>query len=253
MSPDPKDPLNGDWHVYRYNISSRVVLKSPKTMLGISPPMPPDEEAVTRTAQFELSGWDHKVQVLMDKAGPGKAGAGHYPDDQETKTDTWFGEYENFDFRWDRHYGQPGILIGYAADRLNPMSRDTFVAVKSEKARKVTSLHTYAFRCCYLTPLARTRPSQKGTVSIDVKNRVITFGGTSHKILTDISYDPQGGRRLTAINTEELKERKELGLWLLPIDGPGGPIAIGCYVHHHDPDGPTVPGNKECGFVFQLC
>ena len=234
--------LIGKWYVYRHNVS-RHVLKATVTELEIEPPQPPDEEEFTCLANFELSGFDYPVPVLMDRAEPGNTG------DQEATTVTWFGEKESFDFRWDRHDDLPDALVGYAADRLHPGSRDAFVAVKSQSTGPLNMPDPYHFQYTYVTPLARTRPSTKKNTGVSIfrNGMSITFGGTHYDILEDEPL-PQG-RRFSAETPDHLQQ---LRLWVLPVDGSERLFAIGYHFDYHVIGGPTVPEHPMCGFTVHL-
>lgn len=262
MSQAPN--LYGTWRVYRYNLS-RHVLKAPETTLEITKPEPPQQAAVTCLARFELRGNGGKVEILMDKVETSKAETAQDLAGHETKAVTWFGEKENFDFRWDLF--ADGVLVGYAADRSNPGSYDTFVAVKSPQTspapvKEADKRASYHFERSYLTPLVRTRPSGTGGgVSIvlpgpgEAAAKVIKFDGNEYRIRKDRPYGPTGGRKLitdlTPIPGEE--GLQQLVLWLLPIDGAGHPLVIGCHFHHHSSEVffelDSVPLHPLCGKV----
>lgn len=248
MSQDQN--LLGTWHVYRYHVS-RHVLKFAETTLAIEVPKPPDDMKLTYLARFQVSGVDEPFDVLMDKADPGRAGKGHYGGSQETKTETWIGESDGFDFRWDLHVeDQPGILIGYAADRHNPDSRDTFIALTSPRKCALPDLATYDFQRFYLTPLARTRPSRKGDAGVCIRphDKEFWFEKTRYEIIYNERFEH--GRKLIAETTGP-GDYKTVGLWLLPTDGSDRLLAIGYHSHYHITD-PTVPRNPECQFTLQL-
>lgn len=126
MAPD----LLGSWNLYRHGFS-RHPLKSSVMPLHIREPKAremEDANEFTCLAQFDLSGFDTPVTVIMDR---------------DPRTDAWFGECGNFAFRWDlvvldgttgeNPRDQLVMLVGSALDRGTVNSQDLFVAVRESR------------------------------------------------------------------------------------------------------------------------
>lgn len=208
------EDLIGTWYVYRYNVS-RHVLKEPDTALEITEKL---DEGEDFAALFQVSGLEKKVRVEMIF---------------DPRTESWFGEDRNIDFRFERVDNRGVVmLIGHASDRTNLEYRDFFIAVKVKRKGSLPwnpeSSVAYHFGPSYESSLQRKKRIKKGGDISIVYGGVIDRDVLGEIVFNDRHYDLKsaqvfkGGVKFAGEEKNNPGENSEyarkIWLWLFSLD-----------------------------------
>jgi len=234
--------LENDWYVYRYNLS-RHVLKAPETLLEVQMAGSEGSLPYDYMASFQMSGLDEPVRAEMIF---------------DPRTESWFGESDRFDFRWERvENSNTVMLVGHASDRSNVTHRDFFVAVRSRREVQLpwpppNERRTYQFGPCYCGSLERKlRVQAGGGITVSVAEDPpphgpfgeVTFDNTRYIVKKDFVPHEKGWKVVGW--RDEGGEEAWIWLWLLPLDELGGRLLATGYDYtpvRYD----SIPGTPPC-------